>query len=110
MRESVYQEASASAPTGSACRYQDVDLERVDGVWPPHRDYARRRLRTIEDRVDLVQGQSYFMSPDMIHDVEVDRAPSADRPWDHLLPVLRDHPGPELLHGAVDGRVRSRPP
>jgi hypothetical protein len=80
MRESVYQETSAPAPTGSADRYQDVDLERVDGVWPPHREYARRRLRTIEDRVDLAQGQSYFMSPDMIHDVEVDRATSADRP------------------------------
>jgi hypothetical protein len=80
MRESVYQETSASAPTGSTDRYQDVDIERVDGVWPPHREYARRRLRTIEDRVDLVQGQSYFMSPDMIHDVEVDRATSADRP------------------------------
>jgi hypothetical protein len=80
MRESVYQEASAPAPAGSADRYQGVDLERVDGVWPPHRDYVRRRLRTIEDRVDLVQGQSYFMSPDMIHDVEVDKATSADRP------------------------------
>jgi hypothetical protein len=80
MRESVYQEASASAPTGSAGRYQDVYLERVDGVWPPHREYARRRLRTIEDRIDLLQGQSYFMSPDMIHDVEVDRATSADQP------------------------------
>jgi len=80
MRESVYQETSAQAPAGSADRYQDVDLERVDGVWPPHREYARRRLRTIEDRVDLSQGQSYFMSPDMIHDVEVDRATSADRP------------------------------
>ena len=27
-----------------------------------------------------MQGQSYRMSPDMIHDVEVDRATSADRP------------------------------
>jgi hypothetical protein len=80
MRESIYRETSAPAPAGSADRYQDVDLERVDGVWPPHREYVRRRLRTIEDRVDLVQGQSYFMSPDMIHDVEVDRATSADRP------------------------------
>lgn len=80
MRESIYQETSASAPSGDAGRYQDVDLERVDGVWPPHREYVRRRLRTVEDRVDLVQGQSYFMSPDMIHDVEVDRATSADRP------------------------------
>jgi hypothetical protein len=80
MRESIYQETSAPAPGGSADRYQDVDLERVDGVWPPHREYARRRLRTVEDRVDLVQGHSYFMSPDMIHDVEVDRATSADRP------------------------------
>lgn len=80
MRESVYQETSAQAPAGSADRYQDVDLERVDGVWPPHREYVRRGLRTIEDRVDLVQGQSYFMFPDMIHDVEVDRATSADRP------------------------------
>jgi hypothetical protein len=80
MRESVYQETSVPAPAGSADRYQDVDLERVDGVWPPHREYVRRGLRTIEDRVDLVQGQSYFMSSDMIHDVEVDRAMSADRP------------------------------
>jgi hypothetical protein len=80
MRESVYQETSAPMPAESADRYQDVDLERVDGVWPPHQEYVRSRLRTIEDRVDLVQGQSYFMSPDMIHDVEVDRAASADRP------------------------------
>lgn len=80
MRESIYEETMATAPGGSADRYQDVDLERVDGVWPPHREYVRRHLRTVEDRIDLVQGQSYFMSPDMIHDVEVDRATSADRP------------------------------
>lgn len=80
MRQSIYEESDAPAPAGSADRYQDVELERVDGVWPPHQEYVRSRLRTTEDRLLLKQGQSYFMPPDMIHDVEVDRAAAVDRP------------------------------
>jgi hypothetical protein len=80
MRQSIYEEGSGPAATGPADRYQDVDLERVDGVWPPHQEYVRSRLRTVEERVLLEQGQSYFMSTDLIHDVEVDRATAADRP------------------------------
>ncbi|MFE7271835.1 hypothetical protein [Streptomyces sp. NPDC057623] len=80
MRQSIYEEASASTATGTADRYQDVDLERVDGVWPPHREYERSHLRTSEERILLEQGQSYFMSTDLIHDVEVDRATACHRP------------------------------
>jgi hypothetical protein len=80
MRQSVYEETSVPEPAGAADRYQDLDLERVDGVWPPHQEYVRSRLRTAEERVLLEQGQSYFMSTDQIHDVEVDRTTAADRP------------------------------
>ncbi|MCA1221464.1 hypothetical protein [Streptomyces sp. 8L] len=80
LRQSIYEEDSAETPSGTGDRYQDVDLERVGGVWPPHDEYVPSRLRTVEERVRLEQGQSYFMSPDMIHDVEVDRDIASERP------------------------------
>ncbi|MDI5961124.1 hypothetical protein [Streptantibioticus silvisoli] len=80
MRQSIYQETSEAMPAGATDRYQDVALERVDGVWPPHQEYVSSRLRTAEERVLLKQGESYFMSNDQIHDVEVDRKTAADRP------------------------------
>lgn len=81
MRQCIYEEipAPAQAETHDG-RYQDSTLERVDGVWPPHREYGASRLRTSEERVLLKQNESYFMSTDMIHDVEVDRAAAAERP------------------------------
>ncbi|WP_329057951.1 hypothetical protein [Amycolatopsis sp. NBC_01480] len=80
MRQSIYEESAEPRPAAAGDRYQDVVFERVDGVWPPHQEYEPSRLRTVEDRLRLEQGESYFMSTDLIHDVEVDRAAAADRP------------------------------
>lgn len=80
MRQSIYAERTDPAAAGNDDRYHDVVFERVDGVWPPHQEYEPSRLRTTEDRVLLRQGDSYFMSTDLIHDVEVDRAAATARP------------------------------
>jgi hypothetical protein len=80
MRQSIYEETAEPTPAADGNRYQDVVFERVDGVWPPHREYEPSRLRTVEDRLRLERGQSYFMTTDLIHDVEVDRAGAAEKP------------------------------
>ncbi|MFD7717088.1 hypothetical protein [Streptomyces sp. NPDC059814] len=80
MRQSVYEETPGVAPAGSTDRYGDVTLERVDGVWPPHPEYVPSHLRTAEERILLTQGESYFMTTNLVHDVEVDRTAAADRP------------------------------
>lgn len=81
MRQSIYvEDAGESAAVADGGRYQDVLLERVDGLWPPHEEYAPRRLKAVEDRVELKAGQSYYMASDVIHDVEIDRVAAADAP------------------------------
>lgn len=76
MHQSIYREVDTrQASTAAAVheRYAGVTLERVDGVWPPHQEYLPTRLTTVEDRVPLGAGHSYFMPPHAVHDVEVDR-------------------------------------
>ncbi|MFC0542590.1 hypothetical protein [Kutzneria chonburiensis] len=80
MRQSIYEELAEPTADTEGDRYHDMVLERVDGVWPPHNEYAANRLRTLEDRLLLSQGESYYMSTDQIHDVEVDRTTATDRP------------------------------
>ncbi|MGW5922309.1 hypothetical protein ACWFPY_25255 [Nocardia fluminea] len=87
MRQSIYREDESTAvlqsttePSHSPSRYEETHLERVDGVWPPHEEYRPTRLRTVEDRLKLQAGDSYFLPPRAIHDVEVDRALAASQP------------------------------
>jgi hypothetical protein len=61
-------------------RYVGTSLEKVDGVWPPHRTREAATLTTIEHRVLLKSGDSYFMPYDAIHDVEVSRSVSLSEP------------------------------
>jgi hypothetical protein len=81
MRQSTYvEEPLDSDATLGQGRYKNVVLERVDGVWPPHREYEPSRLRTLEDRLRIKTGQSYFMPNNAIHDVEVVRSIAARTP------------------------------
>ena len=54
--------------------YSNTTLEHVDGVWPPHRFRETCRLKTLEHRVTLRSGDSYYMPCNWIHDVEIDRS------------------------------------
>ncbi|MGV9385001.1 hypothetical protein ACWDRB_54995 [Nonomuraea sp. NPDC003707] len=81
MRQSIYAEdphADVQSTVGE--RYHDVDLQGVDSVWPPHQEYQPSRLRTVEDRLSLRTGHSYFMPTHLIHDVEVEREVAAHTP------------------------------
>ncbi|MEV0388990.1 hypothetical protein [Nonomuraea sp. NPDC050643] len=81
MRQSIYAEdphANSQSTVGE--RYHDVDLQGVDSVWPPHQEYQPSRLRTVEDRLHLRAGQSYYMPTHLIHDVEVEREIAAHSP------------------------------
>jgi hypothetical protein len=74
MRQSIYAhrrlgETTRQEPGG---RYDGVRLEHVDGVWPEHRYRSSCELTTIEAGVPLQAGESYYLSCDMIHDVEFD--------------------------------------
>jgi hypothetical protein len=51
-------------------RYEGVRLEHVDGVWPEHTYQMSCEVTTIEGRVPLQTGDSYYMPCNMIHDVE----------------------------------------
>jgi len=71
MRQSIYEPVESSGAHGGN-RYDGTLLEHVDGVWPPHEDRYSVRLKTVEDRIALGPGDSYYMPCDRIHDVEVD--------------------------------------
>ncbi|MDJ1473223.1 hypothetical protein [Xanthocytophaga flava] len=53
-------------------RYDGIILEHVHGVWPPHAYSEKSSVSTLEDRVELNAGDSYFMSCNTIHDVQID--------------------------------------
>ncbi|MFF9212897.1 MULTISPECIES: hypothetical protein [unclassified Streptomyces] len=76
MHQSLYREAQPAVGQ----RYAGVELQRVDGVWPPHEEYRGVRLATVEERVLLQAGDSYYMPPEAIHDVEVDSGQAARTP------------------------------
>jgi hypothetical protein len=82
LHQSIYREGAPSISTARENRghYGGVTLERVDGIWPPHRERQPTQLTTIEHRVTLVEGNSYFMPHHFIHDVEVDRQTSLRTP------------------------------
>jgi len=82
MHQSIYATvADEECELGSSTsRYAGVTLQEVDGVWPPHQMYRPQRLTTREDRVLLQEGDSYFLSPHVIHDVEIDRRTAARTP------------------------------
>ncbi len=82
MHQSIYATAAAHQDDSYAngSRYSGVILQEVDGVWPPHEDYTPKRLRTVEDRIQLCEGDSYFLPSNAIHDVEIDRQSAADKP------------------------------
>ncbi len=61
-------------------RYSNTTLEHVDGVWPPHRFRETCRLKTLEHRVKLRAGDSYYMPCNWIHDVEIDRNLATSKP------------------------------
>jgi hypothetical protein len=84
MRQSIYRaegaEQASSPGHGDGGRYAGVTLQEVDGVWPPHERYAPVRIRAAEERVLLRQGDSYFMPPHAIHDVEIHKPTAATAP------------------------------
>lgn len=80
MRQSIYEEIASPEDGQRTDRYGNVELQRTDGVWPPHQEYESSRLRTLEDRLLLAEGESYFMPTSLIHDVEFDRAVAENRP------------------------------
>lgn len=86
MRQSIYvEDAGESSPDLEDGRYQGVLLERVDGLWPEHDEYEPRQLKTVEHRVELKAGQSYYVATDAIHDVEIDFATAMDAPTITLM-------------------------
>jgi hypothetical protein len=86
MRQSLYFQSSGRsdegrpAPSGVPGTYDGIPLEHVDGVWPPHLHRTTCDVRTLEHRVKLSAGDSYYMPCDWIHDVEVDREAASARP------------------------------
>lgn len=61
-------------------RYDGIILEHVHGVWPPHDHREPSELRTLEDRVLIKAGDSYYMSCDTIHDVQIDANIASNKP------------------------------
>ncbi|PZR39738.1 MAG: hypothetical protein DI538_06185 [Azospira oryzae] len=86
MHQSIYTQHDTSYdlnnnkfPTGKG-RYHNIDLDHVHGVWPPHDIQEKSKLRTLEERVELNAGDSYYMSGDMLHDVQINSAIAQHQP------------------------------
>jgi hypothetical protein len=80
MYQSTYRPATEEASSRGVGRYAAVSLVRVDRTWPPHEHREQAWLETVEDRVPLRTGDSYFLPSDLIHDVEMDLTTSASDP------------------------------
>lgn len=61
-------------------RYEGIKLEHVQGVWPPHNIRELSEIVTLENRVLINAGDSYYMSSDIIHDVQVDANVASSNP------------------------------
>ena len=82
MHQSIYAQNNnvGLTPKDSNDRYGRTTLEHVDGVWPPHDFRETRTLETLEHRVLLNEGDSYYMPCDWIHDVEIDGDTAVSKP------------------------------
>lgn len=79
MRQSIYRPVACSGGNGCG-RYDGVTLQKVDGVWPPHKQKLPVGLETVEEGVALSEGDSYFLPYNVIHDVEVSASEAREAP------------------------------
>ena len=86
MHQSIYGERKDADSTiesideNSAGRYSGLTLEHVTGVWPPHPEQESTQIITLEERIALSAGDSYYLPCNVIHDVEVDTCTASTRP------------------------------
>jgi hypothetical protein len=86
MHQSIYADAETAGSLSDASaekahgRYSGLTLERVTGVWPPHPDQESVGVTTLEERVLLSAGDSYYLPCNVIHDVEIDASVASTKP------------------------------
>lgn len=80
MHQSIYRPGPTSKLPQGGGRYDGITLQKVDGVWPPHKHQVSTYLETVEHRTQLKEGDSYFMPYHMVHDVEVDARDARHKP------------------------------
>lgn len=84
MHQSIYAQRRSNSdlvePIHRGHRYAGTTLQHVYGVWPPHDHRLSSEVMTLEERVSLRAGDSYYMTCDRIHDVEIDANIALDRP------------------------------
>lgn len=75
MHQSIYAQTDPAHSNHGAGvhggRYDGIALQHVHGVWPPHDHAETSYVRTLEDRVEMNPGDSYYMPGNTIHDVQV---------------------------------------
>ncbi|WP_063312272.1 hypothetical protein [Pseudovibrio sp. Ad26] len=79
LKQSIYVEQE-DTPAIRNGRYNNICLEKIDGIWPPHIHRRKANLTAVEDQVSLKEGDSYFMPAECIHDVETVLSTSRDKP------------------------------
>lgn len=85
MIQSIYTpeciQADTPAHTGEG-RYKGITFACVDGLWPPHtrQDRIPHYLTATEHRVQLNEGDAYFLPTGLVHDVEIDLERNKTRP------------------------------
>ncbi len=108
MHQSIYSQVDSAQLNDEAGfqggRYDGIALEHVHGVWPPH-DYAETcYVKTLEDRVEMNAGDSYYLAGDTIHDVQINakiaqktpaitlflRSESFVKPHVYMAPAMAD--------------------
>ena len=86
MYQSIYRQKSEDAiridnkPKAVPGYYDKNELVHVDGVWPPHDFQQDCSIETLEHRVPMNEGDSYYMPCNFMHDVEVGRTIALSKP------------------------------
>ncbi len=86
MHQSIYRQKSEDAtsidnkPKAIPGYYDKNKLLHVDGVWPPHDFQQDCSIETLEHRVLMNEGDSYYMPCNFMHDVEVSRTIALSKP------------------------------
>lgn len=72
LHQTRYEQMTGATSGSRSRRYPNTEFSHVDGVWPPHMKSEKAALVELESRVRMVEGDSYFMPCNWIHDFDVD--------------------------------------
>lgn len=84
LHQCIYQQKEKNSSNSSSLdlkgQYNNISLEHVHGVWPPHDIAEKSLVNSLEHRIEMNPGDSYYMAANSIHDVQVDQIVAKSAP------------------------------